>query len=93
MKIDNINNITSYNSIPSDKTVKKNNAEEKAAYSSDRVEIGTRTTVVKEYLNVKDRIIQAEKQGASQERLDALKKKISQNEYQVDTEDIAKSIL
>ncbi len=92
MKIDNINNIPNYNSIPSDKAVKKTVAEEKASYNTDRVEIGIRMTAEDENLSIKDSILRSEKQGISPERLEALKQKISQNQYYVSTEEIVKSI-
>ncbi len=92
MKIDNVNNITNFNSIASDKAVKKSTAEEKTPCTTDRVEIGIGMTKEEENLGIKDMILRSEKQGISPERLEALKKKISQNEYHVNTEDIVKSI-
>lgn len=93
MKIDNINNIPNYNAITADKTVKKSANGEVIPYSADKVDIGTRTSVEDAASSIKDNILNVEKKGASSEKLEALKKKISQGEYKVDTKDIVKSIL
>jgi len=93
MKIDNLGNISNYSNISSERAVKKNVNEEKTANSTDRVEIGLRTTTEEASAQIKDNIIKAEKQKISSERLDAIKNKIRNNEYHVDTEEIVKSII
>ena len=93
MKIDNMGNISNYNNISSDKTAKKPVKEEKTAGSTDRVEIGVRTSVEEASAQIKDNIIKSEKQKISSERLDAIKNKIKNNEYHIDTEEIVKSII
>jgi anti-sigma28 factor (negative regulator of flagellin synthesis) len=96
MKIDNYGGISSYNKISSDKAVRKTANEETAASkksTTDRVEIGVRTSADQASAQIKENILRSEKQRISNERLESIKSKIKQNEYRIDTDEIVKSIM
>jgi anti-sigma28 factor (negative regulator of flagellin synthesis) len=96
MKIDNFGGISNYNNISSDRAVKKPAKEETALSqknTTDRVEIGVRTSTEDARTQIKENIIRSEKQKISSERLEAIRNKIRQNEYRVDTDEIVKSII
>jgi Anti-sigma-28 factor, FlgM. len=93
MKIDNINNISNYSAVSSDKTAKRPTVKEGKAPSSDRVEIGARPSAEDAGLKIRDNILKTEKQSISSERLEAIKNRVSLGEYRVDTKDIVKSIM
>lgn len=96
MKIDNYGSISSYNNISSEKAVKRTAKDETVAVTkgtTDRVEIGVRPTPNEASAQIKESILRTEKKKTSSEKLEALKNKIKNNEYHVDTDEIVKSMI
>lgn len=96
VKIDNYGGISSLNNISSDKTLRKPAKDETPVSSkgtTDRVEIGVRTSAEEASAQIKENILRAESQKTSNEKLEAIKNRIKQNKYHVDTEEIIKSII
>jgi len=92
MRIDNVNHIASYNSIPTDKETKKP-IEGKSAYSKDRIDVANKPSIDQMKNKIKNNILKLEKQQTSSEKLEAIKERISNGTYRVSTDDIIKSIL
>ncbi len=96
MKIDNYGGISSLSNISSDKTARRPVKDDAAASSksaTDRVEIGVKTSAEEAGAQIKEDILRVENQKTSSERLEAIKNRIKQNEYHVNTEEIVKSII
>ena len=93
MRINNVDHITSYSSISKDNELKKQPASETGKYSTDRVEVASKPSVSQMEGKIKDNILKSQNQRTSSEKLDAIRDRISRNEYSVSTDDIIKSIL
>ncbi|MDF2567473.1 MAG: hypothetical protein K0R90_929 [Oscillospiraceae bacterium] len=92
MRIDKINQSPVLTPPVGDK-VKKEVASEKASRSTDRVEIQSQPSIDSVKKQIKENIIQNQKSQISAERLEAIKQKINQGEYYIDTNELVRSIL
>ncbi|MDD4699520.1 MAG: hypothetical protein PHV07_04575 [Oscillospiraceae bacterium] len=93
MRINNADHINSYSSISKDNETKKLSGSETCKYSTDRVEVASKPSIDQIEVKIKDNILKTQNQKTSAEKLEAIKDRISRNEYSVNTDDIIKSIL
>jgi len=93
MRINNADHINSYSSISKDNETKKLSVSETCKYSTDRVEVASKPSIDQIEVKIKDNILKTQNQKTSVEKLEAIKDRISRNEYSVNTDDIIKSIL
>lgn len=92
MRIDKIGSLSSLSKISSELAAKGAQKGQKPCLS-DRVEIGTKRSVEDINQKISENIQKLEKQRVTPERLEEIKKKISQNSYYVSTEEIVKKML
>lgn len=81
-----VNKVTSKNND-------EKNVESKRQFFSDRVEFSGQKTIEEVNRNISDSIASSSKARVSDDRLQAIKQKIQQNEYYVSSMDIARAML
>lgn len=93
MRINNMDHINSYNSMSKDNVAKKQPASESGKYTTDRVEVTSKPSIDQIEGKIKENVLKVQNQQTSLDKLQAIKDRISRNEYSVSTDDIVKSIL